>query len=123
MPHTIERIQQDKVISVSYTGGLTLTERMAAVNEVCDMLTDDVNVLMLIDVRQVENKMSTKEQEFFGEYLANKPEFKRAKIAVLSKPDHNPNTIINNTAYLNGYHIVPFTCRSEAIYWLEGSLL
>lgn len=124
MPHTIEVMRKRDIINVTYEGGVTLDERMMAVNEVCEILKPEQPVLLLIDVRTIKNLMSNAEQESFGRYLADKPEFKQAKIAVLiPSSDHNPNTIINNVAYHNGYHLVPFTCRSEAIYWLEGSVV
>jgi hypothetical protein len=124
MPHSIKVLHSQKIVNVIFDGGVNLDERIASVKEVCNLLPSDTPVLLLIDVRALTNLMSNPEQEYFGRFLASKSEFKQAKVAVLSQAQtHNPNTIINNVAYLNGYHLVPFTCRSEAIYWLEGSVV
>ena len=124
MPHTIKVLPTQQIVNVIFDGGVNLDERITSVKEVCELLSPNTPVLLLIDVRALINLMSNPEQEYFGRLLAAKEEFKQAKVAVLSKAEtHNPNTIINNVAYLNGYHLVPFTCRSEAIYWLEGSVV
>jgi len=120
MPHSIEFSDDSPIITVVYIGEVSLDERLATVLEVCDRLTPAMTVRLLIDVRLVINTMTKQEQEFFGRYLANKPALKNAQIAVLSK-EVNPNQIINNTACLNGYHLSPFTSKSEAIDWLEAS--
>lgn len=120
MPYQIDQIEDNTIIVVSYHGGVTYQQRLDAVEEVCSMI-EHQPVLLLIDVRHIENLMSVKQQQQFGQYLAAREELKTAKVAVLTPENqHDPNTIINNVAYQKGYHLVPFTCRTEAIGWLEG---
>ena len=121
MAHQIDTLADANIIVVKYSGDVGLKERLSAVVEVCDMLNDTSCVRLLIDIRQINNTMSNEQQQYFGRYLANKPELKNAKVAVLSEQlERNANLVINNTAYLEGYHVAPFNSRGEAISWLAG---
>ncbi|MFT5163463.1 MAG: hypothetical protein ACI9FJ_002059 [Alteromonadaceae bacterium] len=121
MPHSISFSSQSHIITITYLGEVDLDERIAAVEKVCEDICVGMAVKILVDVSVINNTMSHQEQAYFGQYLADKAELKNAKVAVLSKDiSHNPNMIINNTAYLEGYHLVPFASKTEAIYWLDG---
>ena len=43
-----------------------------------------------------------------------------AKVAVIHKPEKNPNVVISTIAYLSGYQIVDFDNLSDAESWLLG---
>ena len=123
MSHIIDVLNDAHIISIKYSGDVDLTERMNTVLEACALLKPKHPARLLIDVRVINNTMTRQEQEYFGQYLANKPELKNAKVAVLSEGvSQNPNMVINNTAYLDGYHLVPFISKTEAIFWLDGSI-
>lgn len=117
-------IQKDdsNIITVTYTGSVNLSERKTAVDETCKLITPSVPVKLLINVRNINNKMSLDEQEYFAAYLASKKELVNAKVATLHNPLNEQNKIINAFAYIEGYRVVDFYRINEAISWLKGDL-
>ena len=62
--------------------------------------------------------LSFEDQQAFGEHLANHPGLTYARVAVLHKPDFNPNVVIDDSAYNNGYVLAQFSSRHDAELWL-----
>ena len=121
MPYSVVKDGED-IILVTYKDEVDLAERFSAVNDACKYICDIASVRLLIDVREVVVNMTLEEQKAFGTYLANKPEFSEAKVAVLHKRDNNPNQAIDTYAYMQGYHLVEFTDYGEARLWLIGAI-
>ncbi len=119
MTYKIENIKENDVICVRYSCGVTMNERMAAVHEVCTKKDKFKPLRLLIDVRQVKQKMNKLEQEVFGKYLASVEEFKTAMVAVLSEVSRNPNTLINKVSVKAGYNLMEFDSEQDALVWLK----
>ncbi len=62
--------------------------------------------------------LSFDEQQAFREHLANNPGLTDARVAVLHKPDFNPNAIIDDSAFNNGYLLAQFSSHADAELWL-----
>jgi len=110
-----------QIISVIYSGATDLDSKLRAVKEVTQTYADKEYIKILIDVREQVMDMSLGEQEAFGEYLANHPNLRNAKVAVLHEPSFNPNTVIDVISYKNGYQLVEFSSLTEATRWLLRS--
>ena len=77
---------------------------------------------ILVDVRELEMDLSFEEQQAFGEHLANHPGLTYARVAVLHNIDFNPNVVIDESAYNNGYVLAQFSSRNDAELWLLGKI-
>lgn len=121
MTYSIQETNPD-IITITYTGGVCLNERKAAIVETCKLLNQPDNVKLLIDVRKLIMKMSQEEQKYFAEYLSRKKELENARVAVLHNPESNPDSLINAFAYVRGHYSVDFVDKYEAIAWLNGDL-
>ena len=119
MTYKIERIKENDVICVRYNCDVTMNERMAAVHEVSIKKDKFKPLRLLIDVRQLKQKMTKSEQAIFGKYLASIEEFKTALVAVLSPVAHNPINLINEVSVQAGYNLMEFCSEQDALNWLK----
>ncbi|PHZ84494.1 hypothetical protein [Paremcibacter congregatus] len=121
MVYMVER-QDTDIISVIFNGAVALAERKEAVNAVCSLCHPKESPRILVDVREITMNMSLDEQQYFGEYLANREELADAKVAVLHNGKDNPNAIIDACAYGEGYYVAEFNRLPEAVAWLQGAM-
>jgi hypothetical protein len=101
-----------------YSGIVSLDERIQAVQEVCESYGNCMPYRILINFCDLEMHMSFDEQQTFGRYLGNHQGLTNARVAVLFQRGHNPNVIIDTSAYLSGYLIAQFDDKQKAEYWL-----
>jgi len=118
MPYIIESEPRSNIVTVTYSGSVSLDLRLQAVEDVCSNYSDLKPLKILVDVRDLVMDMLFGEQEAFGEYLANHYDLHNARVAVLHKPSFNPNAVIDAKAYSNGYQLAQFSDRRNAENWL-----
>ncbi len=58
--------------------------------------------------------LSFDDQQAFGRHLTNHPGLTYARVVVLHKPDSNPNVVIDDSAYNNGYILAQFSSHTDA---------
>ena len=107
-----------KIVHVVYTGAVSLEERMQAVQQVCDSYPGLTPLKILVNVCDLVMHLSFEEQDYFGRYLANHEGLAKARVAVLHGNDHNPNMIVDSTAFANGYMLAQFNGAKDAESWL-----
>jgi hypothetical protein len=107
-----------EIVHVVYAGVVSLNDRMQAVQDVCDSYSEFAPLKILVNVRELIMHLSFDEQEYFGRYLANHEGLAQARVAVLHGADHNPNMIVDSSAFVNGYMLAPFNDRKDAESWL-----
>ena len=107
-----------KIVNVVYSGKVSFGMRMQAVEQVCRNLGHLKPLKILVDVRRLVMGLSFEEQQDFGKHLANNPALTDARVAVLHKPDFNPNAIIDDSAFNNGYMLAQFSSQADAELWL-----
>ena len=115
------RINFDKlneVVHVAYTGNVSLNKRKQAVKEVCDSYGKFMPLKILVNVCDLEMHLSFDEQQSFGEYLASHEGLANARVAVLYQEGHNPNLVVDTSAFLNGYLLAQFDDMRAAELWL-----
>lgn len=118
MNYKITFIESLNIIHVTYFDHVCLSERVQAVNEVCNTYRNIKPLKILVNVRKLVMQLTLNEQHRFGEYLANHPVLSDAKVAVLHKVDHNPNLLIDTCAFNEGYRLAEFNQIKEAELWL-----
>ena len=116
MPYTIGFNPQSQIVDVVYSGTVSLDERKKAVEDVCAAHVKPLKIL--IDVRKLTMHLSLQEQQTFGKHLAKHPGLINARVAVLHEPSHNPNLLIDATAFNNGYMLAQFNTPEDAEVWL-----
>ena len=107
------------IVTVTYTGTVTLHNRMQAVERVCRNYSHLKPLKILVDVRELVMDLSIEDQQAFGKHLANHPGLANARVAVLHKSDFNPNVVIDDSAYNEGYVLAQFSSRADAELWLS----
>ena len=110
--------EKDHIVHVIYQGRVSLDERIEAVNQVCSNYAYLRPLRALVNVLELEMCLTPQEQKAFGEFLALHPLLANAKVAVLHKPDYNPNLLIDAVAFNNGYRLAEFNQANEAESWL-----
>lgn len=110
------------IVNVTYTGTVNLHDRMQAVERVCRNYSHLQPLKILVDVRELVMDLSIEEQQAFGKHLANHPGLTNARVAVLHKPDFNPNVVIDDSAYKDGYMLAQFSSRTDAELWLTKEI-
>jgi len=75
---------------------------------------------ILVNVCQLKMHLTLDEQISYGEYLAVHSGLRNARVAVFHPASHNPNVIIDSTAFSNGYMLAQFIDIKEAINWLNS---
>jgi hypothetical protein len=118
MAYKIESKPPSNIVTLTYSGKVDLDMRLRTVEEICSNYSDLKPLRVLVDVRDLEMDMLFGEQEAFGEYLANHYGLRHAKTAVLHNPGFNPNAVIDNCAYNNGFQMAEFSSHREAEQWL-----
>ena len=111
-----------KIVNVTYTGTVSLQKRMQAVERVCRSYSHFRPLKILVDVRELLMDLSIEEQKAFGEHLAAHPGLMNARVAVLHEPDFNPNLVIDDSAFNDGYTLAQFSSRRDAELWLSGQI-
>lgn len=121
MSYTIEFDEGSKVVTVKYTGTVSLDSRLNAVNDVCTSYSHLNPLRILIVVIDVDMQLSFEEQKSFGTQLAANKDLINAKVAVLHPKNNNPNLIVDTVAFINGYQLVQFDNKKEAQSWLASA--
>ena len=118
MTYKIDLNELLEIVNVVYSGKVSLDMRMQAVDQVCSNHSYLKPLKILVDVRGLIMDLSFDEQQAFGKHLANNPTLTGARVAVLHKPDFNPNAIIDDSAFNNGYMLAQFSSQADAELWL-----
>jgi hypothetical protein len=118
MSYVIELNKPQEIVNVIYSGKVSLDMRLQAVDQVCCNYSHLMPLRILVDVRELVMDLSFDEQQAFGKQLANNPALTNARVAVLHKPDFNPNAIIDDSAFNNGYMLAQFISPDDAELWL-----
>ena len=98
MSYIIELNKPLEIVNVIYSGKVSLDMRLQAVDQVCFNYSHLKPLRILVDVRELVMDLSIEEQQAFGKYLASHPGLTNAKVAVVHKPDFNPNVVIDDSA-------------------------
>ena len=122
MSYVIHLDESRNIVNVTYTGTVSLHNRMQAVERVCRNYSHLQPLKILVDVRELVMDLSIEEQQTFGKHLANHPGLTNARIAELHKSDFNPNVVIDDTAYSDGYMLVQFSSLTDAELWLSRGI-
>lgn len=116
MPYKIDVLKDSDIIEVTYSGDITLNERIAVVHVLCCEFNLFDRFKLLINSTRTEQKMSLVEQQIFGKFIATKEEFKGALVAVLQTP--SMETLVDE-AQKYGYQIKQFVDYDTALLWLN----
>lgn len=119
MTYSVSLDEALEVVRVSYSGIVTLNERMQAVENVCRPYSHLKPLKILVNVRELEMHLSIQDQKTFGRFLATHLELKNARVAVLHKNSHNPNLCVDASAYNLGYTRAEFINTKDAEEWLN----
>jgi hypothetical protein len=122
MAYIIKLNKPLEIVNVIYTDKVSLDMRMQAVEQVCSNYSHLKPLRILVDVRELFMDLSFDEQQTFGKQLANNPALTYARVAVLHKPDFNPNAIIDDSAFNNGYILAQFSSPADAELWLLNKI-
>ena len=107
MSYVIHMDDSLEIVNVTYTGTVSLQKRMQAVERVCRNYGHFQPLKILVDVRELVMDLTIEEQEAFGKHLAGHPGLTNARVAVLHKPDFNPNVVIDGAAFNDGLYPGP----------------
>lgn len=119
MAYKIEVMSALKIIRVTYSGDLTFNDRIQAVHILCCEFNIFDRFKLLIDVRRVNQEMTSLEQEIFGKFIASKEEFNQAKVAVVDNILEPVDQIMIREALKDDYQIKMFDNEKEALSWLN----
>jgi len=122
MSYVIHKDESLNIVNVTYTGTVNLHDRMQAVERVCRNYSHLRPLKILVDVRELVMELSIEDQQAFGKHLANHPGLTNARVAVLHQRDFNPNVVIDDSAYNNGYVLAQFSSPTDAELWLSGKI-
>jgi len=122
MSYIIDLNKPLEIVNVIYSGKVSLEMRLQAVEQVCGNYGHLKPLKILVDVRELVMDLSFDEQQAFGKQLANNPGLTNARVAVLHKPDFNPNAIIDDSAFNNGYMLAQFSSPDDAELWLLNKI-
>jgi len=118
MSYRINFNESLEIVNVIYSGTVSLEMRKQTVEQVCSNYSHLKPLKILVDVRDLVMDLSFEDQQAFGEYLANHPGLTYARVAVLHKHDFNPNVVIDDSAYNEGYILAQFSSQTDAELWL-----
>lgn len=119
MAYRISFDETNGVVDVIYNGEVSLEQRKQAVEQVCQEFAHLDTLPIMVDVRQLTMHLTSAEQKAFGQYLASHPVLSKARVAVLHPETHNPNLLIDTTAFSRGYTLAQFNLIPEAHAWLK----
>lgn len=122
MSYIIELNKPLEIVNVIYSGKVSLDMRLQAVDQVCLNYSHLKPLRILVDVSELVMDLSFDEQQAFGKQLANNTGLTNARVAVLHKPDFNPNAIIDDSAFNNGYLLAQFSSPDDAELWLLNKI-
>lgn len=120
MGYEIAFDNKPEIVTVKYSGAVTLDERLSAVNDVCVSYATLNPLRILIEVVGLDMQLTLQEQKYFGAHLAANPGLRNAKVAVLHEKNNNPNIIVDSIAFVGGYRLAQFENKGEAHLWLAG---
>ena len=118
MSYKIEFDEESEIVTVKYTGSVSLDSRLSAVNDVCSSYSHLNPLRILIDVIDLDMQLSYEEQAYFGKQLAANKDLRNAKVVVFHKKNNNPNLIVDTIAFINGYQLIQLDSKKEAQAWL-----
>lgn len=112
--------EENSIIKVIFKDSVDFQQRVAAVDQVCQLAQEEELVRLLVDLTDFENLMTLDEQEKFGLYLASQEALMNAKVASVTANTCSENVIVEAVAFTNGYQVVNFHSISDAQSWLLG---
>ena len=124
MSYRIGRVDNSKILIVTYEGSLDLQTRLDALEEIKKIIRDEnLDADLLIDVRNSTSLLSTMEEYEFGKTLAGTKELKNSLVALLRLGKGNQNQFINNVAVNRGYMLREFSSEDAAMGWLREKVV
>jgi len=122
--YRIGRVDNSKILIVTYEGSLDLQTRLDALEEIKKIIRDEnLDADLLIDVRNSTSLLSTMEEYEFGKTLAGTKELKNSLVALLRLGKGNQNQFINNVAVNRGYMLREFSSEDAAMGWLREKVV
>jgi hypothetical protein len=106
------------IIKVTYRGSLDMDTRKHVVDQLDERFALPNPLKILLDVNQLEMDWSIAQQAEFAQYVASHERLSSAKVAVVHKPEHNPNWFIDTCAFNRGCLVAQFTREKHAEEWL-----
>ncbi len=124
MSYRIGRVDNSKILILTYEGSLDLQTRLDALEEIKKIIRDEnLDADLLIDVRNSTSLLSTMEEYEFGKTLAGTKELKNSLVALLRLGKGNQNQFINNVAVNRGYMLREFSSEDAAMGWLREKVV
>jgi hypothetical protein len=119
MAYHIEVLENTGIIKVTYSGNVSLDERINVIHELCIDYKTPAPFKLLIDTKSITLKLTTTEQLLFATYVVGREELSSALIAVVAISGQVMNkTIVNKSAQL-GHQIKVFSAEDAALTWLN----
>jgi hypothetical protein len=111
--------KERKIITVKYSGTITIDDRLQAVKEGTDLLCRTGYSSVLVDLSEATIKFKNPEEESkFAMIISSNDVLKNCKTAFLNKPGKRDNDYIEILARTRHYNFKSFTDLNEAYHWL-----
>jgi hypothetical protein len=117
MPYKISKLESSAIITVIYSGEVSLEQRMALITDLSIEHIQNANPKILIDARSLLTSMTETEQKIWGNFIASREEFLNASVALIINPEIN-RTAIEQSQSL-GHVIQQFDNEKDALNWLS----
>lgn len=118
MPYIIQVNHETQVLTVVYSGRVTLAERICAINDYLPKLPNRNDIKVMGDFRNARIDMSDEELIQLGNYICTLDESRDARIALIYRKNEFPQSLMEGIVFLHGTTIASFDSEREALDWL-----
>ena len=119
MPYTVSADEQYRLVEVVYSGQITISTRVCAMEDGVTLLDSQQYRRVLIDLRAaVAAPESLDVGNAFATRMAHRPRVRDSRLAYLTLPHQHSNLLIENMAAARHLSLQRFNRREDALQWL-----
>ena len=119
MPYTVTADAQHRLVEVVYSGPITVSTRVCAMEDGATLLQQHGFTRVLVDLRDaVPAGEPLDPANSFAARIAHRPRMRDSRLAYVTRPDEPSNTLIRNMVSSRHVAIAHFHAREDALRWL-----
>lgn len=119
MPYTVTVDEQHRLVEVVYSGPITVSTRICAMEDGATQLEAHKFTRVLVDLREARAVSEPLDAaNAFATRIAHRPRLRDSRLAYVTRPDEHSSLRVQNPASARHVAVSHFHDRDEALHWL-----
>jgi hypothetical protein len=119
MPYLVQADEQHQLVEVVYTGPITLSTRICAMEDGATLLDAYQYARVLVDLTAATaSPEPTESGHGYAARMAHRPRVRNSRLAYVTLPHQHANVLMESLASARHGELRHFHSRADALHWL-----